>query len=96
VEKQGGTSFTFVTEGIESAVERARSAAGEKDVYLAGGASVAQQALAAGLLDELQIHLVPVLLGGGVPLFGAERAELQCTRVIESPAVTHIRYSVLR
>jgi dihydrofolate reductase len=100
VDKQGGTTFTFVTEGIESALEQARSAAGGKDVALGGGASVAQQYLRAGLLDELQIHLVPVLLGDGVRLFenhlGTERRDIECTRVIESPAVTHLRYRVLK
>src|SRR5213075_2469116 len=66
VDKQGGTSFTFVTDGIESALEQARAAADGKAVSLGGGADVAQQYLAAGLLDELRIHLVPILLGGGV------------------------------
>jgi dihydrofolate reductase len=95
VEKDGGTTFTFV-EGIENAVAAARAAAGEKDVSIGGGASVIQQAIAAGLLDELQIHLVPVLLGGGVPLFGPDTrpAELECTRVIESPAVTHLKFRI--
>ena len=95
VEKDGGTTFTFV-EGIENAVEQARAAAGDRDVSIGGGASVIQQAIAAGLLDELQIHLVPVLLGGGVPLFGPDTrpAELECTRVIESPAVTHLRFRI--
>jgi dihydrofolate reductase len=96
VAKQGGTTFTFVTDGIEAALEQARAAAGDKDVVVAGGADVIQQYLKAGLLDELQIHVVPMLLGGGVPLFedhlGPERRELECTRVIESPAVTHLRY----
>lgn len=94
---EGGTTFTFVKEGIESALEQARAAAGEKNVVIAGGANVAQQYLAAGLLDEVQIHVAPVLLGGGVRLFGegAPGAKLQATRVIESPAVTHLRYRVL-
>ena len=65
----GGTTFTFVTGGIESALEQARAAAGDKDVLVAGGAEAAQQYLAAGLLDELQIHVVPLLLGDGVRLF---------------------------
>ena len=98
VERQGGTSFTFVTDGIESAVEQARAAAGGKDVALGGGASVAQQALAAGLLDELQIHLVPVLLGGGVRLFdqiGAGNIELERMQVVEAPGVTHLRFRVI-
>jgi len=69
VTKQGGTTFTFVTDGIESALGQAQAAAGDKDVAVGGGASVVQQYLKAGLLDELQIHLAPVLLGGGVRLF---------------------------
>ena len=66
----GGTTFTFVTDGVESAIEQARAAAGEKDVQIAGGASAIQQALTAGLLDEIQINIAPMLLGGGTPLFG--------------------------
>jgi dihydrofolate reductase len=97
VVKQGGTSFNFVTDGIESALEQARAAAGDKDVALAGGASVVQQFLRAGLLDELQIHVAPLLLGGGVSLF--DRLEtgpigLEGTRVIASPSVTHLRFRV--
>jgi dihydrofolate reductase len=98
VTKQGGTTFTFVTDGIESALEQARAAAGDEDVAVGGGASVAQQYLKAGLLDELQIHIAPVLLGDGVRLFenhlAPERHGVECTRVIESPAVTHLRYRV--
>jgi dihydrofolate reductase len=99
VVKQGGTSFTFVTDGIESALEQARAAAGDKDISLAGGADVAQQYLRAGLLDELQIHVAPLLLGDGVSLFGSlgiDTAELEQTRVIASPSVTHLRFSVRR
>ncbi|MGH2980297.1 MAG: dihydrofolate reductase family protein [Solirubrobacterales bacterium] len=100
VTKEGGTTFTFVTDGIESALEQARVAAAGKDVGVGGGANVAQQYLEAGLLDELQIHLVPVLLGDGVRLFenhlAATAPELECTRVIESPAVTHLRYRVVK
>src|SRR5215208_4238215 len=69
VTKDGGTTFAFVTEGIEAAFEEARAAAGEKDVHVAGGAAAVQQYLAAGLIDELQINLAPVLLGGGTRLF---------------------------
>src|SRR6185503_2981590 len=69
VTKQGGTTFTFVTDGIESALEQAREAAGGKDVWLGGGANIAQQYLAAGLIDELHIHVAPILLGGGARLF---------------------------
>jgi dihydrofolate reductase len=100
VTKEGGTTFTFVTDGIESALEQARAVAGDKDVAVGGGANVAQQYLKAGLLDELQIHLVPVLLGEGVRLFenhlGPEVRELELTRVIDSPAVTHLRYRGVR
>jgi dihydrofolate reductase len=99
VTKEGGTTFTFVTDGIESALEQARAAAGDKDVAVGGGADVAQQYLKAGLLDELQIHIVPVLLGGGVRLFDnldPDDVELEVTGVIESPAVTHVRYRVVK
>jgi dihydrofolate reductase len=95
VTKEGGTSYTFVTDGIEAALEQARAATGDKNVHLAGGADVAQQYLKAGLLDEMQIHLVPLFLGGGVRLFdrlGDDPIELETTRVIESPMVTHLRY----
>ena len=94
VQKEGGTSYTFVTDGLESALDEARAAAGRKDVQIGGGASVVQQALNSGLLDELNIHLVPVLLGtGGVRLLeGLQPTELELTRVIESPHVTHLRY----
>jgi dihydrofolate reductase len=96
VTKDGGTSYTFVTGGIEAALERARAAAGDKDVVVAGGASVVQQYLEAGLLDELQVNVAPVLLGGGTRLFegpGAAKT-LEVTRVVEAPAVTHLRYRV--
>jgi dihydrofolate reductase len=93
--EKGDTTFTFVN-GIESAIEQARAAAGDKDVSIGGGASVAQQALRAGLLDELQIHLVPLMLGGGVRLLedlGGVRLELD--RVVDTPGVTHLRYRVV-
>jgi len=95
VAKSGGTTFTFVTDGIESALGQARAAAGAKDVALAGGAEVAQQYLSAGLIDEMQIHLVPVLLGDGARLFENLRpgeVELECSRVIDVPGVTHLTY----
>ena len=95
---QGGTTFTFVTDGIASAVEQARAAAGEKDVLVAGGGDAVQQALEAGLLDELQIHLVPVFLGTGVPLLdriGPDTA-LALDRVVDAPGVTHLRYRVVK
>ena len=94
LEMQGGTTFTFVTEGIESALEQARAAAGEKLVSLAGGASVAQQYLAAGLLDELVVSVVPIVLGGGARLFeNVGDAKLEQVEAVEAPGVTHIRYA---
>jgi dihydrofolate reductase len=97
--KEGGTTFTFVTDGIESALAQARAAAGDKDVAIGGGANTIQQFIAAGLLDEIQIHLVPVLLGDGIRLFeqlGGEPIELEGTRVVASPDVTHLRFDVKR
>jgi dihydrofolate reductase len=92
---QGGTTFTFVTDGIESALEQARAAAGDKDIQLAGGASAAQQYLRAGLVDELQLHLVPILLGGGERLLdglGDAQLRLESTSVVDAPGVTHLTY----
>jgi dihydrofolate reductase len=97
VEMKGGTSFTFVTDGIESALERAKDAGGDQDVALGGGARVAQQYLAAGLIDEMQINLVPVLLGGGTRLLDdleASEVKLEPIRVVEAPEVTHLKYRV--
>lgn len=93
----GGTSFDFVTGGIEAALQLARAAADGKDVAVSGGGTVARQYLAAGLLDEIELHLVPVILGAGVRLF--DDKELAGTRieqaeVIEAPEVTHIRYRI--
>jgi dihydrofolate reductase len=97
VVKQGGTTYTFVTDGIESALEQARAAAEEKDVQVAGGADVVQQYLNAGLIDELQVHVAPLLLGDGVRLFdGGEQANLQVLRVVDSPTVTHVKYRVVK
>jgi dihydrofolate reductase len=99
VTKQGGTTFTFVTDGIEAALEQARAAAGDQDVLVAGGADSVQQYLSAGLLDELQIHLVPVLLGEGVRLLdhlGGAQVGLELDRVVDSPAVTHLKYRVVK
>ncbi len=96
---KGDTTFTFVNDGIESALEQARAAAGDKNVSIGGGADVAQQYLKAGLLDEIQIHVAPLLLGGGVRLFeqlGDAKIELEKTRVIDSPQVTHMRFLVVR
>ena len=97
VTKAGGTSFTFVTDGVESAVAQASEAAGDKDVTVAGGAHAIQQALAAGLVDELLIHVAPLLLGGGTSLFaqlGAEGVGLQRLDVVDSHAATHLRFAV--
>lgn len=98
VTKQGGTTYTFVTDGIESALEQAREAAGGKDVALAGGANIAQQYLQAGLIDEMELHVVPVLLGAGARLFDnleGAKIGLECTRVVEAPGVTHLTYRVV-
>jgi dihydrofolate reductase len=94
VTKPHGTTYTFVSDGIEPALEQARAAAGERNVAIAGGADVVQQYLAAGLLDELQLHVVPILLGDGVRLFEGAPAEtrLEIVRVVGSPAVTHLKY----
>jgi dihydrofolate reductase len=99
IELQGGTTFQFVTDGIESAHEQALAAAGGKDITVAGGASTVQQSIAAGLLDELQINLVPILLGGGERLLDGladAPVELERTRVIEAPGVTHLRYRLVK
>lgn len=97
--REGGTTFHFVTEGVEAAVAQAQQAAAEGDVLLAGGASVIQQALRAGLVDEFQLHVAPVLLGGGTPLFaglGPDDVQVETVRVVESPSVTHLKYRVVR
>lgn len=97
--KDGETTFTFVTDGIESALKQAKRAAGEKDVSVGGGAAIIQETIKAGLLDEIQIHLVPVLLGAGRRLFdnlGSKQIELQRIRVIDSPAVTHLKYRIVK
>ncbi|MGN6378022.1 MAG: dihydrofolate reductase family protein [Gaiellales bacterium] len=96
---QGGTTFHFVTDGIESALEQARAAADGADISLAGGANVAQQYLAAGLVDEMDISLTPVLLGEGERLFenlGEALPRFEQTSVIEAPGVTHITYRAVR
>ena len=96
LELEGGTTFTFVTDGIESALERARTAAGGKDVSLAGGAKAAQQYLAAGLVDEMDISLVPTLLGSGERLFdgiGDDLHGLELVRTIAAPQVTHLKFA---
>lgn len=95
LEKEGGTTFYFVTDGIESTLEQAKDAAGGKDVSLGGGADVAQQYLAAGLIDELLLNVVPVLLGEGTRLFGnlaGAEIGLEQVKVVEAPGVTHLKY----
>ena len=96
---RGGTTYTFVNDGIETALELARAAAGNKNVGIWGGASITRQYLKAGLVDELQIHLVPILLGGGVRLFEGldpEGIELRRTSSIETPGATHFRFEVVK
>jgi dihydrofolate reductase len=89
----GETTFTFVTDGVEAAVEQAREAAEAKNVHVSGGADVTQQAIRAGLVDVLDLHVVPLLLGDGRRLFdGLEPARLEVERVIAAPRATHIRY----
>jgi dihydrofolate reductase len=96
---KGGTTFFFVTDGVESALEQARKAASGKDVMLGGGANVAQQYMAANLIDEMQIHLVPLLLGDGTRLFDnldAQRVKLEPIQTIEGPDVTHLTYRFIK
>ena len=96
--KQGGTAFTFVTDGIESALSQAREAAGAKDVVLGGGADMIDQYLAAGLVDELELHVAPIILGGGARLFAGvgPQLRLEPLRMIEAPGVTHLKYRVVK
>lgn len=95
---KGETAFTFVTDGIESAITQARAAAGDKNVHIMGGASIVQQVLEAGLVDSLQLHLVPVLLTAGTRLFEnlTEPITLQRTEIVESQHATHLRFRVAR
>ena len=93
---EGGTTFTFVTDGIEAALEGARRAAGGQDVSLAGGAKAAQQYLAGGLVDEMEIHLVPTLLGSGERLFdgvGDDLNGLELVRTVATRKVTHLKFA---
>jgi len=95
--KAGGTTFTFVTDGVESAMAQARETAADRDIAIRGGAKTVQQFLAAGLVGEIQVHIVPILLGRGIRLFddgGSAPAKLRTTRVVQSPVVTHLRYNV--
>jgi dihydrofolate reductase len=96
---RGGTTFHFITDGIESALSQANRAAAGKDVLIGGGARTIQQFLAAGLVDEANISMVPLLLGGGERLFdnlGDSAPRLKQTRVVEAPGVVHLRYRVAR
>jgi dihydrofolate reductase len=97
IPKQGGTTYTFVIDGIGAGLDLAKTAAGDKDVGIWGGAKITQQYLTAGMVDEMQVHLIPILLGDGVRLFenlGPERIELTRTRTIETPSATHLRFTV--
>lgn len=93
----GETTFAFVTDGIESALAQAREAAGEKDVQISGGADVCNQCLAAGLVDEVQVNLAPILLGAGERLFAGVGPDLKLEqlRAVDAPGVTHLFYRVL-
>ena len=97
LEMQGGTTFHFVTDGIESALAQAREAAGSKDVAIAGGAQTARQYLDAGLMDELRLHISPMILGGGERLLdGVGNLKLEPTEVTGTKLVTHVRYRLPR
>lgn len=96
---QGGTTYTFVTDGIEAALERARAAAADKNVGIWGGANIIRQYLKAGLLDEMQIHLIPILLGDGTRLFAdldPKGIELRKISAVETPGATHFRFAVVK
>ena len=94
---KGGTTFIFVTEGIESALDQAKQAAAGRDVVIAGGADVIQQYLVAGLVDEFELHIVPIVLGAGKRLLdNVGNLELEQVRVIEAPGVTHIKYRIVK
>jgi dihydrofolate reductase len=97
LELEGGTTFTFITDGIGSALTQARAAAGDRDVEIAGGATTVGQYLAAGLLDELVLHVVPVVIGDGARLWdGVRDVAMERTEVIVSPTVTHLRFRVVQ
>ena len=97
LEMQGGTTFSFVTDGIESALAQARKAAGSKDVAIAGGAQTVRQYLSAGLIDELRLHIAPIVLGAGERLLdGVANLKLEPTEVSGTSLVTHVRYRVTR
>jgi dihydrofolate reductase len=96
---EGGTTFHFVTDGVESALRQARQAADGKDVLVTGGAKAIQQYLAAGLADEIDLHVAPIILGGGERLFdnlGGAPPDLELVRTLPAPGVSHIKYRVLK
>jgi len=92
------TTFTFVTDGIESALAQAREAAGDQDVFIGGGADVIDQYLAAGLVDEIELHVSPLILGGGARLFADVGSDLKLEqlRAVEAPGVAHLKYRVVK
>ena len=96
--REGPVEFVFVTEGVVAAIELAREAAGDRHVTIGGGADIARQCLSAGLVDEIQLHVVPVVLGAGISLFDGLEGEIRLTRtrVVDGPVVTHLRYRVGR
>jgi dihydrofolate reductase len=98
IEMEGGTTFHFVTNGIESAYAQAKAASGGRAISIAGGASCARQAIAAGLVDEIDLQINPVILGSGERLFDgfeAGKPALELVRVLEAPGVAHLRYRVV-
>lgn len=99
VVKPNGTTFTFVTDGIESALKQAKAAAGDQDVAVGGGANIVQQFIKAGLLDEIQVHILHFLMGDGTRLFdhlGTQKFELESTRVVEGEGVTHLKFRIVK
>jgi dihydrofolate reductase len=96
---EGGTTFHFVTDGIASALEQAKAAAGEQDILVAGGAEAVRQYLAAGLVDEMTLSVIPIFLGGGARLLdglGGADDGLECVRAVEAPGATHLTYRFSR
>jgi dihydrofolate reductase len=96
---QGGTTFHFVTDGIESAMRQAREAAGDRDIRIGGGANIVNQYLAVGLVDEIELHVLPFVFGDGCRLFqdlGPSPPRLELVRAVPSPEATHIKYRVVR
>jgi dihydrofolate reductase len=99
LEMKGGTTFHFITDGVQSALAKAKQSAGKKDVVIAGGAHAIQQCLAVGAIDEIELHLVPMILGGGERLFDnvpASALKLEQARVVQDSGVTHLKYRVVR